>query len=245
MLNLMKWNVLDFFHRNVWMFIVAAASLLLMAVVPNTDGFTNGLLVFSSLVLGGIFFPACIVLAMYQCFSWLRHDSALLELSLPVSAWKQMLSRVTIAALVNLLACLGMLLLMIFFYKNTSGKWDTLTVEHWQSLGGMVLFLLLGDMTVLISYMISRSMGLTRLWSALITTLLTTFLVIGIFLFIVQVMVWANVLSLPTFSGEHILTMNGNLNITSFIPAIVTALWIIVLEYLGSSLLLKYAIHVD
>jgi hypothetical protein len=245
MLNLLKWNFMDFFHRNLWMFIVAAASLMLMAIVPNTDGFTNGLLVFSSLVLGGIFFPACIVLAMYQCFSWLRHDSALLELSLPVPAWKQMLSRVTIAVLVNLLACLGMLLLMIFFYKNTSGKWDTLTVEHWQSLGSFVLFLLLGDMTVLISYMISRSIGLTRLWSALITTLLTTFLMIGIFLFTVQVMVWANVLSLPTFSGEHILTMNGNLNITSFLPAIITALWIVVLEYLGSSLLLKYAIHVD
>ncbi|NMB59726.1 MAG: hypothetical protein GYA12_11185 [Chloroflexi bacterium] len=97
----------------------------------------------------------------------------------------------------------------------------------------------------MISYMISRSIGLTRLWSALITTLLTTFLMIGIFLFTVQVMVWANVLSLPTFSGEHILTMNGNLNITSFLPAIITALWIVVLEYLGSSLLLKYAIHVD
>ena len=245
MLNLMKWNLLDFIQRNIWMFIVAAASLVLMAVVPNTDGFTNGLLVFSSVVLGGIFFPACIVLAMYQCFSWLRHDSALLELSLPVSAWKQMLSRVVIAVLVNLLACLGILLLMVFFYKNTSGKWDSLTIEHWQSIGGMVLFLLLGDMTVLFSYMVSRSMGLTRLWSALITTLFAAILMFGIGLFIVQVMLWANVLSLPSFSGQHIITMNGNLNISSFVPAIVTALWVIVLEYLGSSLLLKYSLQVD
>jgi hypothetical protein len=245
MLNLLKWNFTDFFHRNIWMFIVAAASLALMAVVPNMDGFTNGLLVFSSLVLGGIFFPACIVLAMYQCFSWLRHDSALLELSLPVSAWKQMLSRVIIAALVNLLACLGILVLMILFYKNTSGKWDTLTIEHWQSMGGIVLFLLLGDMTVLFSYMVSRSMGLTRLWSALITTFISTILLIAIPVLMVYVMVWTNVLILPTFTGEHILSMNGNLNISSFIPAILTALWIIVLEYLGSSLLLKYSIQVD
>ena len=245
MLNLMKWNLLDFIQRNIWMFIVAAASLVLMAVVPNTDGFTNGLLVFSSLVLGGIFFPACVVLAMYQCFSWLRHDSALLELSLPVSAWKQMLSRVAIAVLINLLACLGMLLLMIFFYKNTSGKWDTLTIEHWQSIGGMVLFLLLGDMTVLFSYMLSRSMGLTRLWSALITTFVSMILLTAIAVFIVYVMVWTNVLILPSFSGEHILTMNGNLSIASFVPGIITALWIIVLEYLGSSLLLKYSLQVD
>jgi hypothetical protein len=229
----------------MWMFIVAAASLVLMAVVPNTDGFTNGLLVFSSLVLGSIFFPACIVLAMYQCFSWLRHDSALLELSLPVSAWKQMLSRLILAVLINVLACLGMMLLMILFYKNTSGNWDTLTVEHWQSLGGVVLFLLLGDMTVLVSYMVSRSMGLTRLWSALITTLLTIILMVNIGYAIVKVMIWANVLILPTFSGQGILKMTGNLNITSFVPAIVTALWIILVEYLVSSLLLKYFLKVD
>lgn len=245
MLNLLKWNFLDFFHRNIWMFIVAAASLVLMAVVPNTDGFTNGLLVFSSLVLGGIFFPACIVLALYQCFSWLRHDSALMELSLPVSAWKQMLSRVIIAVLVNFLACLGFLVLMILFYRNTSGYYNALTIEHWKTMGGLVLFLLLGDMTVLISYMISRSIGLTRLWSALITTMLSTILMIAIAVFIVYVMIWTNVLMLPTFSGQHIITMNGNLNITSFVPAIVTAVWVILLEYLGSSLLLKYSIQVD
>src|SRR5512133_771611 len=140
MLKLMKWNGLDFIHRNIWIVIVAAASLALMAVVPNTDGFTNGLLVFSSLALGGIFLPACLVLAMYQCFSWLRHDSALLELSLPVAAWKLMLSRVIIAILLNFLACLGMLILIILFDRNNSGKWDTLTIEHWQSMGGLVLF---------------------------------------------------------------------------------------------------------
>jgi hypothetical protein len=241
----MKWNLLDFIQRNFWMFIVAAASLVLMAVSPDSNDFTSGLLVFSSLVLGGIFFPACIVLAMYQCFSWLRHDSALLELSLPVSAWKQMLSRVIIAALVNLLACLGILVLMILFYKNINGKWDLMTIEYWQSLGGVVLFLLLGDMTVLVSYMVSRSMGLTRLWSALVTTLLTIILLFNIGYSMVKVMLWANVLNLPSFSGEGIIKMTGNLNITSFIPAIVTALWFILVEYLVSSLLLKYSLKVD
>lgn len=245
MLNILKWNFMDFFHRNLWMFIAAAASLALMAVVPLTDGITNGLLAFSSVMLGGVFLPACVVLAMYQCFSWLRHDSALLELSVPASAWKLMLSRVIMAVLVNLLACLGALALMILFYKSTSGNWDLLTVEHWQTLGGLVLFLLVGDMTVLFSYMVSRGMKLSGLWSALITTLLSTILMIGIAVFVVQVMVWAQVLILPVFTGEHILRMTGNLQVTSFIPAILAALWVILLEYLGSSLLLKYSLQVD
>jgi len=245
MFNLLKWNFLDFFHRNLWMFIAAAASLALMAVVPMTDGITNGMLTFGSVMLAGVFLPACVVLAMYQCFSWLRHDSALLELSVPASAWKQMLSRVIMAVLINLMTCLAAMLMLILIYKSNSGNWDTLTVEHWESMGGLVLFLLVGDMTVLFSYMVSRGMGLTGLWSALITTLLTTILTIGIAVFVVKAMVWANVLILPTFTGQHIFTMNGNLQVSSFLPAVFAGLWVILLEYLGSSLLLKYSLQVE
>ena len=245
MLNLLKWNSLDFVHRYFWMFIVAAASLVLALVVPNGEGFTNALLVFSAAVLGGIFFPACIVLAMYQCFSWLRHDSALLELSLPVSAWAQVLSRVVIAVVVNALACLGLMVLMLLFGKYTSGTVDGLSLNHIQTIAGLTLLLILGDMTILFSYMISRSMGLVRLWAALITTFLSTTLLILIAAFIVYVMVWTQVLMLPQFSGDNILTLDGGIQVTSLIPAIFSSLWVILLEYLGSSLLLKYSFQVD
>ncbi len=52
MLNLLKWNSLDFLHRYFWIFIIAAASLVLAAVVPNGEGFTNALLIFSSRRVG-------------------------------------------------------------------------------------------------------------------------------------------------------------------------------------------------
>lgn len=245
MLNLLKWNSIDFLRRYGWMFLAAAVSLVVAAIVQDGEGFTNGMLIFSAGMLGGVFFPACIVLAMYQSFGWLRQDSALLELSLPVSAWKQVLSRVIIAIVVNLLACLGLMVLMMLFGKYSSGTIQPMTLEHWQSLGGLILLLLLGDMTVLISYLITRSIGLTRFWAALITTFLGTILMVVIATFIVYLMVWTNVIILPTFSGQGIITMNGNLQVSSFVPAILGILWIILLEYLGSSLLLKYSFQVD
>ncbi len=245
MLNLLKWNSLDFLHRYFWMLIVAAASLVLAAVIPNGQGFTNALLIFSACVLGGVFFPACVVLALYQCFSWLRHDSALLELSLPVSAWKQMLSRLVIAVVVNALACLGMIVLMLLFGKYTSGTIYPLNLDHLQAVGWMTLVLVLGDMTVLVSYMISRSIGLTHLWSALGTTFLSTVFLILIAILTVNVMVWARVIMLPQIGMENFLRLDGDFRITSTVPAIATFLWVIVIEYLGSSLLLKYSIPVD
>jgi hypothetical protein len=245
MLNLLKWNSLDFLHRYFWMFIVAAASLVLAAIVPNGQGITYALLIFSACMLAGVFFPACLVLALYQCFSWLRHDSALLELALPVSAWKQMLSRVIIAVVVNVLTCLGMMTLMLLFGKYTSGNVGTLSIPHLQTIGILTLILLLGDMTVLFSYMITRSIGLTRLWAALITTFLSTILLMAITVFILYVMVWTHVLMLPQINTSDILTVEGNLKVVSLIPALVTSLWIILLEYLGSSLMLKYSFQVD
>jgi hypothetical protein len=245
MLNLLKWNSLDFLHRYFWIFIIAAASLFLAAIVPNGAGFTNALLVFCSPVLGGVFFPSCIFLAMYQCFGWLRQDSALLELSLPVPAWKQMLSRLIIAVVVNELACLGMLVLMLLFGKYTSGTIEPLNFNHIQTIAGLSLFLVLADMTVLISYMISRSIGLTGLWATLITTLLCTILMMLIAAFIVYIMVLTRVLMLPQIGPESIITLDGSMHISSFAPAILSSLWIILLEYLGSSLLLKYSIQVD
>ncbi len=245
MLNLLKWNSMDFFRRYGWMFLIAVVSIIIAAVVPNGEGFTNGLLIVSSAMLGGVFFPALIVLAMYQCFSWLRHDSALLELSLPVSAWKQMLSRLIIATVVNALACLGMMVLMMLFGKYSTGAVQPLTLDHWQSIAGLTLFLVLGDMTVLISYMLTRSMGLTRLWAALFTTLLCTILMMIIIAFVVYVMIWTNMIIMPTFSMNHVISLDGDIEIISYLPVILCGLWVILLEYLGSSLLLKYSYQLD
>lgn len=245
MLNLLKWSSLDFLHRYLWMFLVAAASLVLAAVVPNGEGFTNALLIFSAAVLGFVFFLACIVLAMYQCFGWLRQDSTLLEMSLPVPAWKQMLSRLIIAITANLLACLGMLVLMLLFGKYTSGTVDAISLSHLEGIGVLTLIFVLVDMTILFSYLISRSIGLSHLWAALITSLLASILLMLIAVFTVYVMLWTNVLMLPPFSMNTSIAFEDLIKITSIVPALLTGLWIILLEYLGSSLLLKYSIQVD
>ncbi len=246
MLNLLKWNSLDFLHRYSWMLIVAAASLVLAVLIPDAGGLTNALLVFSACTLAAVFFPACSGAAMYQCFGWLRHDSAMLELALPVSAWKHMLSRFTIALVVNALSSLGLMGLMIVFGKYSSGSIGSMTLEHWKSVGYLTFILLLIDMTVLFAYMLTRGMGLTRLWAALFTTLFSTILLTLIAVFLVYVMIWANVIVLPHFASVRgYIDVQGNLNISSFIPAFVGGLWVILLEYLGSSLLLKYSLQVN
>lgn len=245
MLNLLKWNSLDFFRRYGWMFLIALLSLIITAVVPDGEGFTNAMLIIGSGMLGGVFFPALIVLAMYQCFSWLRHDSALLELSLPVSAWKQVLSRLIIAVAVNILACLGLMVLMMLFGKYTTGVVQPLTMEHWKSIAGFTFFLVLGDMTVLISYMLTRSVGLTRLWAALFTTLLSAIFMMVIIAFVVYAMIWTNMIIMPTFSMNQVFSLDGDIEIISILPAIFCIIWVILLEYLGSSLLLKYSFQVD
>ncbi len=245
MLNLLKWNSLDFLHRYAWVFIVAAVTLITAVFIPNGIGAFYAMLIDLVMVMGILFFCAAIVFTTYQHFSWLNQNSSLLEFSLPAPAWKLLLSRVIMGVVLNALACLGILALMLLFGKFTVGTVEPINASQLGTIGGLVVVLLVVNMTILFSYLIARSIGLFRLPGTLITALLASILLIIILGFSVYVMLWTNVLKLPFLIEQDMLSMDGIFQIHSYIPALATYLWVSLLEYLGSCLLLKYCVQAD
>ena len=244
MLNLLKWNSLDIFYRYAWMIFIGAISLVITTLVPSGTGTLNELLFYFAQLLGLLFFLSTMFLALFQCFNWLRHDSSMLELSLPAAAWKLLLSRVILAVVINTIACLGLILMVQLYHIHVNGVMELLTVDQAQSIAVAVLILVTVDMTVLFSYLIARSIGLFHFQAVFITAVLSGIFLPLIVVFCGYVMVWMNViLTLPHLSAEHILSIEGNLRVSSWMPALAACGWIALLEYLGSSLLLKYSVQ--
>ncbi|NMB55822.1 MAG: hypothetical protein GYA15_14095 [Leptolinea sp.] len=243
MLKLLKWNSLDIFYRYAWLIFIGLVSLAIAALVPSGTGTLIELLFYFAHLLGFLFFLSTLFLALYQCFGWLRHSSAMLELSLPAAAWKLLLSRVILAVVINAVACLGLILMMQLYHKHVNGVMEPLTVDQVKSIAVAVLILLTMEMTVLFSYLIARSIGLFHFQAAFITAVLSGIFLPLIVVFCGYVMVWMNVLTLPHFSLEHILIIDGNMRVSSWMPALAACGWIALLEYLGSSLLLKYSVQ--
>jgi hypothetical protein len=241
MLKLLKWNSIDFLKKNIWLIFGMMISLLLAILPANGIGILNNFLVATAALLGFIVFQAGIVIAIGYCYRWLEGSSNILELSLPVPSWKQIISKLIIAALVDLISCIFVLQLFMIISNVADGSIQFITAENLSGIPGLVLYLLLIDATVQFSYIIVRCWKVTRQMSVFATALISLVILIAVTILIITIMSATNQIILPTISSDYILTIDGTLNIMSTAIPIWTSLFMIFMEcVLGSLFLTKY-----
>ncbi len=245
MLNLLKWNITDYFKRNYWILIGIAVSLLFAALPRNGVGLFNNLLIGLASISGFVLFQAGILTAILFAYRWAENDSVELELSLPFSPSKQVAVKLLTSALVNLLCLVFLLQLFLLVGRFSSGSYQWIRWEHLKGVWGWVVFLSFLESSILFAYIFSRSYRLTRRAPDLFAVLVSLALIGAVVICTALVMAITGQVIAPTFSTDAILSVEGNLQILS--PALPT--WIffgfILLEWLLGSRLLQNRFQAD
>jgi len=245
MINLLKWNITDYFKRNYWILIGIAVSLLVAALPRNSVGLFNNLLIGLASVSGFVLFQAGILTAILFAYRWAENDSVELELSLPFSPRKQVGVKLLTSALVNLLYLVFLLQLFLLVGRFSSDSYHWITWEHLQGILGWVVFLSFLESSILFAYIFSHSYRLTRRAPDLFTVLVCLALIGAVVICTAMLMAMTGQLIAPTFSTDAILSVEGNLQILS--PALPT--WIffgfVLLEWLLGSRLLQNRFQTD
>jgi hypothetical protein len=243
MLKSLKWDVLDFIHRHYLVLVGMIISFLLAVIPVRSNNFLSALFTDLSAGLAYILFAAGLILALNVCYRWLVRKSHLLELTTPLPAWKTLLGKVILAALVNLLACLFILQLSVLW--GNDGRFVFLSGQNLKGIFGFVLFLMMVDCTITFSYILTMSFAGFRKKPTLTTSLLAALLLTGIISFCAIYMTTRGTLILPTISRQNILTISGSLMIFSTVFPTFFTLAVILLEFLGSSYLLGRSFERD
>ena len=152
MFNLLKWNITDYIKKNTWILIGIAASLLFAALPRNSFGLLNNLLIGLASISGLILFQAGILTSFLFAFRWAENSSVELELSLPVSSYKQIAVKLLTGALVNFLSLIFLLQLFLLIGRFSSGSYQWITGEHLRGVLGWVVFLTFLEGSVLFAY---------------------------------------------------------------------------------------------
>jgi hypothetical protein len=245
MLRLFKWETINFWRQYYWA-VIGFVAVLLLALIPSSgSGILNSVLITLCMLLGAFFFMAYLVLAVMVSIDWLRKDSVLLELSLPQPLWKQLLSKLVLAGLINLLACALTMQLMLIFARYSGGALKLISLNELGGMPELVLLITLVDMTLLCSYLIAKSFSFSRGAAAIISGVLSTGILTIVMLVSFLVMSLTHVLVLPVINNNGLLTINGNLNVTSSLGAVVVMALTFVIEFGLSSLLLRYRFQRD
>lgn len=238
MLKLIKWNLVDFFHRYYLVLLGIFASFLLVLLPKDGTGIWNSALITISAILGFIVFLSLLILAAVLPFQWLSRESDLLDRSLSFPAWKILASKLVTGAILNLIACLFLLQLLNFFGRFSSGNLYFLSLRNLEGLPLILFFLLLVDTTLMFSYIFAGSFRIFRRFSAFIAALIGL-LIFGGFIFLTAwVMTAAGTLVLPAFSTASIITIDGTLQIQSLTAPVIFGLILTILELFVSSHLL-------
>ena len=159
MLNLLKWDLGNFIKTYDWLY-TGFAICFVIALLPDSVPFfslvTNGL----AAVYSVFFFGYTIVISAGYTISWLRNDSFQLELSLPVTPWKMLLSKLILATLINIS---GMVLSMVLWLMID--KFGMSNITLFRGFAGFLQYLL-SMLTLLVifmfSYMMAKSFRFTR-----------------------------------------------------------------------------------
>lgn len=101
MLEILKWDFINFIKKYYWIYVGIAICFALAGFLPNSAGlistFADGICLIYSL----LFFIWTIIFSLILTVSWLSKESALLELSLPAKPWETLLSKITLSYVVN------------------------------------------------------------------------------------------------------------------------------------------------
>ncbi len=245
MLKLLKWDSINFLRQYYWVLLGMAGVLVVAAIPANGSGTVSSVVITLCTLLGGLFFMACLYLAVVQVINWLRSDSILLDLSVPAASWQMILSKVLVSALINALACLLLMQLFVVFGKYSSGSLTLLSLEQLADIPLLTLLLTLLDTTALFSYLVAKRFTTLRSLAGIITLGLSALIILLVAALCLVIMPFTGSLSLPVISSENILSINGNLSITSTLEITLISLFVLLAEMTGSSLLLTHGFQRD
>ncbi len=176
MLNILKWDFINYIKRRYWIYLGFAAAFILAAlpdslpVAPVFDGLATGYGVFF------YFFTA--IFSIIVPIGWLRKSPAQLELSVPAKPWKKLLGKLVLSAcIITSTLFLGELLWAQLGRSGLPASIFTSGASLIQSL----LFMLTIAATIMFSYITAKSFAPTRKIAGLITFLIF----IGIYALIV------------------------------------------------------------
>ena len=245
MSKLLKWDAINFLRQYYWVLLGMMGVLVVAAIPANGSGSVSSVVITLCTLLGGLFFMACLYLAGVQVMNWLRNDSILLELSVPAASWQLVLSKVLVSALINALACLLLMQLFVVFGKYSSGSLSLLSAEQLGDIPLLTLLLTLLDATALFSYLVAKRFTTLRSLAGIITLGLSAIIILLVAVLCLVIMPLTGSLSLPVVNNESILSINGNLNITSTLEITLISLFTLLAEIAGSSLLLARGFQRD
>ncbi len=238
MLKLFIWDLLDFLHRDSMVLIGMIASLVLILIPEKGTGTWNSLLITIAALLGFIVFQAVIVLAAIFPILSLSRESSLLERSLPFPTWKIVVSKLVFACVLNLVACLFIFQLILFFNWFSTGHLHFLSADNLKGLLAFLPVLVLIDMSLLFTYILGKSFRIFNRISSLVTALVVLVLIGGFTLLTVLMMTSTGALLVPSFSTNG-LAMEGSFQVNSVTIPVVFSIVLILLEFFASNSLLK------
>lgn len=231
MLNLLKWDFIDYIKRYYWVYIGFAAAFIL-AVLPLPDGFPVSILFDGLSAAYCVFFYFfAVVLSIAMPIGWLRRKSAQLELSLPVKPWKLLLGKLVLSACI-----LASTMLLIKLLELQAGKFGMNMYPSFIEFIQLFLFELTIVATIMFSYITAKSFAPTRKIAGLITVLMF----IGIYALIVYIAIIPmnftiqNTHLTPVFNNFSIVIGNPNSGLSTAL-----SIALVVLFFFASSTLLK------
>ena len=245
MFNLFKWELINFLHKYNWTLIAIPLILILILIPQSGQGMFNNFMILASGILAVMLFLSLLFLAAAQPINWLRQDSALLERSLPLAAWKPLLVKVLFSFVLNALACLFLLQFSLFtgrFYHNEV-VW--LNSSSLSGIGTLILILTMLDTTIMFSYFVVKSNVLLRKQTVISSGILSFILICLFSVICLYVLIITNGIVLPVIIGQDILTVQGSLVINSMMTLAVSMFVIIVFEFICGSLLLEHNFQQD
>lgn len=167
MLNIIKWDFINYIRRRYWIYFGFAAAFIL-AVLPDNpvspvfDGLSTG--------YGVFFYIFTMIFSIIIPIGWLRKSSAQLELSVPAKPWKKLLGKLVLSACIITSTLLLTELLMM--QVGRSGFSGISVFADAVSFFQYLLFVLTIVSTVMFSYITAKSFAPTRKIAGLITVVL-------------------------------------------------------------------------
>lgn len=236
MLNILKWDFINYIRRYSWLYFGLAAALMI-AVLPDNlpvSPFLDGL----SAAYSMFFFCFATIVSVVIAVNWLRKDSAQLELSVPTKPWKKLLGKLVLSACIitsNLL-----LTQLLWMQIDRFGMSNITVFTDYIGFFQYLLLVLTVVSAAMFSYIIAKSFSYIRRIAGLIAVL--TFIAIntllGYFAFVFSINTGIMNLERITKYGDIYITANQNMNWLGTLLSIIGPAVLIAIFFLGSSALL-------
>lgn len=232
MLNLLKWDFINFIKKYYWLYFSFAAVFIIKAVFPEK---INGI----SAIYSMFFYCYSMIISAAVTISWLRKRSAQLELSLPAKPWKILLSKLVLSICIS---ASGLILTKLLWMQIVGFGMSKIALfgDFIDFIGNMLGMLML-IIIIMFSYITAKSFSYTRNKAGIATVLLSIAIYMLIQGFASVLFVKTGVCTFAEVAnyGEFYLKLNGKLSWLEAALSLIGSAAFITMFFLGSCILFK------